>query len=61
MPTFSKNTLKKKNSLQKKKKRQYKKRNRKNKKSLKKKHRGGADIAMGLLLLGTAISAQKNM
>lgn len=60
MPTFSKNTLKKKNSPQKKKKRQYK-RNRKNKKSLKKKHRGGADIAMGLLLLGTAISAQKNM
>lgn len=32
------------------------------KKSLKrKKYQGGADIGMGLLLLGTAISAQKSM
>lgn len=61
MPTFSKTSLKKNFSLQKKKKRQYKKRNRKNKRSLKKKYRGGADIAMGLLLLGTAVSAQKDM
>lgn len=58
MTTFSKTSLKKNFSLQNKKKKSCK---RKNKRSLKKRHRGGADIAMGLLLLGTAISAQKNM
>ena len=31
------------------------------KKSFKNKYNGGGDIAMGLLLLGTAVSAQKSM
>ena len=33
----------------------------KKKKSNKKKYNGGGDIVMGLLLLGTAVSAQKSM
>lgn len=50
---FKKNNIKIKKSLKKKK--------RIKKKSLKNKYNGGGDIAMGLLLLGTAVSAQKSM